>query len=131
MLFAPPQVLQKPSAQAVPLLSATTPSRDAVLSGLGLGTIDHAVPSQCSTSVPVPVEPTAQAVSPGPAVASEMNAPGMLGMETGDQAVPFQRSISGWLLRRLMTSPIAQALRPGPAMTEKICPDGMGVCSTA
>jgi len=88
--------------------------------GRGLGTTDHAVPFQRSTSVcsPVPRTPPPTATQLAALVhATELSViavPGTLGLAAIDQAVPFQCSITGTPLN---TPTAKQLAAPGHAIS--------------
>src|SRR4051812_7756775 len=93
-------------------VKAATPSNPlAYAPGLGLDTRVHWPPSQCSTSVPEPVEPTAQMLAAARAVMPLSAAKLDCGSAPGTllQAIPFQCAISGARLPLLYWLPTAQA----------------------
>ena len=101
-ISASPSYPSTPTAHASVADTTETPANDvdAEVGGFGLGTIDHAIPSQCSMNVWSVIgsqTPTAQTSSgPDPATAEKDATPGLgVGASVSVHVMPSQCSASG------------------------------------
>src|SRR5579859_613364 len=101
-MIVPVASVWRPTAQASPGASATTPRSSALPPPLALATTVQLVPFQCSVSgcaaLPVPAVPTAQTSALPVALAafSTLLPVPALGLATSCQALPVQCSIKVW-----------------------------------